>query len=192
MLNLAISTWLYETNVDSHEKQLALKLNHLIRREDLYAVTQEISLEKHLQFDKKNSAHTKILADAMEALLGAIFLDSDFQTAQRVARKLWAKHFQIETWEAAEPDAKSLLQDWTQKHFKTLPRYQLLSKTGADHAPILTLLLEVFSSPSEVKPIDSLCAEGPSRRSVEQKLARDMLKKLKKPTLPNRKFSCCI
>ncbi len=79
---------------------------------------------------------TTILADAAEALLGAVFIDGGFEKARTVVRKLWQE--QSEPVPEVAVDAKSALQEWAQGQGLALPKYTVVSRKGPDHAPRFT------------------------------------------------------
>jgi ribonuclease-3 len=107
-----------------------------------------------------------ILADAMEALLGAIFIEAGFETARRVVRALWGSQFQ----ELAEmpSDPKSALQEWAQAQGLDLPEYVEVSRVGPDHAP-------KFVAEVRIKGRKPARGEGSTKRQAEQAAARALL-----------------
>ena len=113
-----------------------------------------------------------ILADALEALFGAIYLDAGFVAAQGVIEKLYAPlidelkpgHFQ--------KDAKTRLQEWLQGRKKPLPRYQLMETTGAAHEQRFEVACHIDS------PALRTIGHGSSRRIAEQVAAEQALKEL--------------
>jgi ribonuclease-3 len=107
-----------------------------------------------------------ILANACEAVLGAIFADGGYDPARAVVRRFWKP--QLDTLELAAPDAKSLLQEWAQGRRLPLPRYLEVAREGPDHAPRFT---------AEVQ-IDGVAPErgtGANKRAAEQAAALAML-----------------
>ena len=107
-----------------------------------------------------------ILANACEAVLGAIFADGDYDAARAVIHRFWKA--QLDTLELAAPDAKSLLQEWAQGRRLPLPRYLEIAREGPDHAPRFT---------AEVQ-IDGVAPErgtGANKRAAEQAAALAML-----------------
>jgi ribonuclease III len=137
-------------------------------------VARSVGLGQHMILSESEAgsggrAKGTILADAMEAILGAIFLDAGFEPARAAVRRLWGS--QDEPGQtSAGPDAKSALQEWAQGKGLALPEYVEVSRKGPDHAPRFT---------SEVR-IDG-CApargEGASKRAAEQAAARVLLER---------------
>jgi ribonuclease-3 len=153
---------------------LARRYNRLVRGEACARVARAVGLGQHLILSESEAgsggrAKGTILADAMEAILGAIFLDAGFEPARSAVRRLWASQDDQHTTSAG-PDAKSALQEWAQGKGLALPEYVEVSRKGPDHAPRFT---------SEVR-IDG-CApargEGASKRAAEQAAARALLER---------------
>ncbi len=112
-----------------------------------------------------------IIADIVESMLGAIYIDGGYDVAQRIILKLWGDT--ITTLEKAPQDPKTELQEWVQARTIDLPIYEVIKKSGPDHAPIFTVELTI-------KGFKSIKAEGPSRRQAEKTVAENMLKIVKK------------
>ena len=111
-----------------------------------------------------------ILADAMEAVLGAVFLDGGFGKARDVVRRIWIGEGGGAKPEAASGhiDPKSALQEWAQGRGLALPRYISLARTGPDHAPMFTCEVVVPGH-------DPASGTGPSKRAAEQAAASALL-----------------
>lgn len=111
-----------------------------------------------------------IIADVVESMIGAIYIDGGYEEAQRVVLSLWGNI--IKTLEKAPQDPKTELQEWVQARSFDLPAYEIIDKQGPDHAPkfIIQLSIEGF---------EVVTAEGTSRRQTEKIAAKMMLKKLK-------------
>lgn len=104
-----------------------------------------------------------IISDVVESLLGAIYIDGGYEAAQKVILKLWGDN--IETLETAPQDPKTELQEWVQARALALPRYEIIDKSGPDHAPVFVVQLIV-------EGFDPMTAEGTSRRQAEKTGAR--------------------
>lgn len=111
-----------------------------------------------------------IIADVVESLFGAIYMDGGYEAAQKVVLKLWGNN--IKTLETAPQDPKTELQEWVQARGLDLPRYDLVDKKGPDHAPIFLIRLRIDN-------LGYVEAEGASRRQAEKTAANLMLKKIK-------------
>src|SRR5690606_22907202 len=105
-------------------------------------VARTLTLGPHLILSESEAgsggrSKSTILADAMEALLGAVFLDSGFDAARVTVRRLWSNPSD-EMPSTARPDAKSALQEWAQGQGLALPQYVEVARKGPDHAPRFT------------------------------------------------------
>lgn len=173
VLGLAIAELLLELNPTASEGELAKRFNRLVRGETCAAVARQIGLGAHLilsgsEADSGGRQKETILADAMEAVLGAVFIDSGFVKARACVRKLWAAQAGERPHAAADP--KSTLQEWAQGQGLALPRYKEVARTGPDHAPLFT---------AEVTITGRLPArgEGASKRAAEQAAATTLLER---------------
>ena len=113
-----------------------------------------------------------ILADALEALLGAIYLDAGFDVARTVIDTLYAPLLGQIKPGVAQKDAKTQLQEWLQGHRKPLPRYLLIDATGAAHERRFEVACEIDT------PALRTTGHGSSRRIAEQLAAEAALKEL--------------
>jgi ribonuclease-3 len=107
-----------------------------------------------------------ILADACEALLGAIFLEAGYETAREIVRAHWGHKLKASPTEAA--DAKSALQEWAQGQGLDLPQYVEVGREGPDHAPR-------FTAEVRIKGAKPARGEGASKRAAEQAAATALL-----------------
>ena len=145
-----------------------------MRGETCAKVARALGVGAHLilsESEAGSGGRTKstILADATEALLGAVFLDAGFDAGRAVVRRLWeSQSDELNT--TARPDAKSALQEWAQGQGLALPQYTEIARKGPDHAPRFT---------SEVRISGRLPArgEGASKRAAEQAAAHALLER---------------
>jgi ribonuclease-3 len=173
VLGLAIAELLNECFPDGSEGDLARRYNRLVRGEACAKVARSIGLGTHLilsDSEAGSGGRTKntILADAMEALLGAIFLEAGFKTAREVVRNLWASL--SEDLPATGVDAKSALQEWAQGQGLELPQYVEIARKGPDHAPH-------FTTEVRISGMEPARGEGASKRAAEQAAARALLER---------------
>lgn len=171
VLGLVMAERLLEAFPDAPEGDLAKRFNRLVRGETCAAIGQTIGLGQHLVLSESEAgsggrAKATILADAVEALLGAVFLDSGFDKARGVVLKLWQDRMSDMPQIAADP--KSALQEWAQGQGLELPRYVEVSRSGPDHAPRFVAEVHI----SGRKPARG---EGASKRSAEQAAASALL-----------------
>ncbi len=164
VLGLAIAEALNGQYPDASEGELARRYNRLVRGEACAKVARNIGLGDHLilsesEADSGGRNKTTILADAAEALLGAVFIDGGFEKARAVVHKLWQD--QSEPVPEVAVDAKSALQEWAQGQGLALPRYTVVARKGPDHAPRFTAeVLISGKAPAQ--------GEGASKRIAEQ------------------------
>jgi len=174
VLGLAVADLLFAAYPDEAEGSLAKRHTGLVQQEALVSVAQSIGLAEHLKLSAgeiKSGGHKKekILADAVEALLGAIYLDGGFKAAAAFIVRFWGEMLQGQT--LPPEDAKSLLQEWAQGRGLPLPEYKLLGKSGSDHAPSFEIEVSVES-------VGSTSATAASKRTAEKEAALKMLEKI--------------
>ena len=174
VLGLVIAEALSERFPEATEGELARRYNRLVRGEACARIARSIGVGEYLILSESEAgsggrAKGTILADAMEAILGAIFLDAGFQTARTVVRSLWGDEDDRRP-EGARPDAKSALQEWAQGRGLALPEYVEVSRKGPDHAPR-------FTSEVRISGCAPAQGEGPSKRAAEQAAARMLLER---------------
>ena len=171
VLGLAIAELLWSTYPSDSEGQLAKRFNGLVRGETCAAIGRTIGLGPFLilsgsEADSGGRAKDTILADAVEALLGALFIEAGFDKAREVVRRLWLPL--LDDMPEATTDPKSALQEWAQGQGLPLPRYAEVTRQGPDHAPH-------FVSEVRVPGHSPARGEGPSKRIAEQAAATAML-----------------
>ncbi|HET6322118.1 MAG TPA: ribonuclease III [Hyphomicrobium sp.] len=174
VLGLVIAEALSERFPEATEGELARRYNRLVRGEACARIARSIGVGEYLILSESEAgsggrSKGTILADAMEAILGAIFLDAGFQTARTVVRSLWGDEDDRRP-EGARPDAKSALQEWAQGRGLALPEYVEVSRKGPDHAPR-------FTSEVRISGCAPAQGEGPSKRAAEQAAARMLLER---------------
>jgi ribonuclease-3 len=174
VLGLVIAEALSERFPSASEGELARRYNRLVRGEACARVARTVGVGQYLILSESEAgsggrAKGTILADAMEAILGAIFLDAGFDTARAVVRRLWASNDDQHPTSAG-PDAKSALQEWAQGKGLALPEYVEVSRKGPDHAPR-------FTSEVRISGCAPARGEGASKRSAEQAAARALLER---------------
>lgn len=171
VLGLVVADMLF--NRFPHEPEGALARRHasLVRRESLARVAAEIGLPPHIllakgEDDAGGRANPGLLADACEAVIGALYADAGFEVAARFVRECWCPLMD----EAASPpkDAKTALQEWAQGRGKKLPTYTTIGMEGPAHDPM-------FRVEVAVDGLNSMTGTGPSKRAAEQAAAKVML-----------------
>ena len=171
VLDLVISDLLMERFQHAEEGTLSKYRALVVDELGLYRVALTLQLGNYLLLGKGEEQSNgmekpSILADAVEALLGAVYLDAGFNKTMEVITRLFAPLLdRVETEEMVH-DFKSLLQEYTQETCKTLPRYRLVKENGPAHDKTFTIVLtlngEILGE-----------AEGKSKKEAEQKVARE-------------------
>ena len=138
VLALTISEALFQRDADADEGELAPRFNALVRKEACAEVAECIELGTVLKLGRsemKSGGRRKqaILGDAMEAVLAAIYLDSEFCSVRNVILNLWEPI--IDKYRGDMRDAKTMLQEWAQAQKMPAPKYTELARRGPDHEP---------------------------------------------------------
>lgn len=178
VLNCAIAAELYRRYPQLPEGDLSRLRAHLVRQDSLHKLALGLRLGDFLRLGEgelKSGGHQRpsILADALEAIFGAVYLDGGFDAARQAIERLYAGMLDELMPGQSMKDAKTRLQEWLQGRKKPLPRYVVLETTGAAHSQQFEVACE----------IDSLglraVGNGSSRRLAEQAAAENILKVLK-------------
>ncbi len=175
ILGSVIAAELYRRYPGAKEGELSRLRANLVRRESLAEVAHSLALGQYLTLgagERKSGGHQRdsILADAVEALLGAIFLDSDFSVCQRVILGLFAARLDSLADVASLKDAKTRLQEYLQSRHQPLPEYIVTDVAGEAHAQFFKV--ECVAKGADLPPGKG---QGSSRRQAEQSAAEDML-----------------
>ena len=183
VLNLAVSSLLYERFAGSDEGDLTRVRAHLVREDSLHRVALHLGLPDVVRLSEGENRgggaqRPSILADAVEALIGACFLDGGFDAAQGLVRRVFGDIIagtEIANW---SKDAKTELQEWLQGRKLPVPVYRIRSTRGQAHAQTFEVECEVAT----LRLVE--LGEGRSRRTAEQEAARRMLDVLKASDSP--------
>lgn len=137
VLELAVSRWLFETYPRLPEGQLTQLRARLVNSRTLAGLARNLNLGALLRLgvgEERSGGRRRrsLLADALEAVLGAVDLDAGFDSAQRVIRRLFEGRVRRLSAGAAK-DPKSLLQEWSQAHHRVTPLYHVVSVDGPEH-----------------------------------------------------------
>jgi len=165
VLGLAISSIIYKKFSSNNEGDLSKKLSYLVQKNFLHKIATNLKINNILLFGfKKNEKmNISILADSIESLIGAIYLDGGFRNAKKIIKEIWGPYFDIN--ETNIQDSKTKLQELSQKKSRKLPEYNLIKKEGPSHSPVFTVSLKVLN----LKKIKS---EGSSIREAEKNAAK--------------------
>lgn len=178
ILGLIVAELLYRAFPKEPEGSLAKRSAALVNREVCSEVAQEIGLDQHLKVVGAELGNkSSVMGDAMEALLGALYLDSGLETVQQYVEPLWKKRLHAAPYPLT--DYKSQLQEWSQKVHQEIPSYTILSATGPAHSPEFIIEVRVGNYQAQ--------ASGQSRKQAEQEAARKLLETVNPSTLSNQK-----
>ncbi len=174
VLGLAVADALLAADRSAAEGQLAPRFNALVRRETLADVAREIDLGAVLRLGRsemQSGGRRKdaLLADAMEAVIAAVYRDAGFEAARRLVERLW-RH-RVAGVEADARDAKTTLQEWAQARGLPPPAYVETGRSGPDHAPRFTIEVRMETG-------ETATARAGSKRQAEQAAAKALLDRL--------------
>ncbi|MFM7084935.1 MAG: ribonuclease III [Hyphomicrobium sp.] len=172
VLGLAIAAQLNQIYPKAREGELARRFNNLVRGESCASIARLLKIGPLLILSEAESSSggrekETILADAMEAILGAIYLEAGFEKARSVILRLWHDLLQDQNTDVI-PDPKTSLQEWAQAQGLPLPQYLVVSRVGPDHAPL-------FTAEVRIKSLLPARGEGASKRIAEQAAASCLL-----------------
>ncbi len=173
VLGFVIAKKLLELYPNDKEGVLDKKLASLVNKKMCLIVCESFELEKYIKTNsfnkKKYKIENKIISDACEAIIGAIFLDQGIKVAEKFILDLWREH--IDNATQTKIDSKTRLQEYSLKKFKKLPTYKLIENTGPKHKP--TFIIEV-----KIKNTKSTTGKGFSKKDAEQNAATQLLKNI--------------
>ncbi|HVK33088.1 MAG TPA: ribonuclease III [Burkholderiaceae bacterium] len=184
VLQTAISTLLYERFAGSDEGDLTRVRAHLVREDSLARVALTVGLPEVLRLSEGEARgggamRPSILADALEAVIGATFLDGGYASAQALVQHLFGDTIAgtgIDNW---SKDPKTELQEWLQARKLSVPAYRIVATRGQSHAQTFDVECAVAALGLAER------GEGKSRRAAEQDAARHMLDRLKASDRPD-------
>jgi ribonuclease-3 len=188
VLNMAVSALLYQRFSGSDEGDLTRVRAHLVREESLHRAALGLGLPAVVRLSDGETRgggaqRASILADALEAIIGAAYLDGGFEPAHEVVRRLFGELIdstEIDNW---SKDPKTELQEWLQARRIAVPAYRIAATRGQAHAQTFEVECAVGALGLAER------GEGRSRRSAEQQAARrllDLLKASDRPDSPLR------
>jgi ribonuclease-3 len=177
LLNFVVGAALYRLQPAADEGALSRLRASLVREETLALLGRELQLGDLLRLGEselKSGGYRRdsILADAVEALIGAVYLDGGFEAARDVCERLYAGLLTRLPDAESLKDAKTRLQEQLQASGRPLPRYEILSESGPAHA-------RLFQVRCLLTDVDCMTeSEGSSRRTAEQRAAELMIARL--------------
>jgi ribonuclease III len=171
VLNCIIAHLLYRQFIDRPEGELSRIRANLVNQESLYEIATGLELGRHLRLGEGElrsggNRRPSILADATEALIGAVFLDGGFDAAATLISRLYRSALESPDKARAAKDAKTELQEWLQARRMATPTYGVVTISGEAHEQ--TFMVDCSLNELSL----TFRGEGPSRRAAEQHAAR--------------------
>ena len=170
VLGLVVAEYLFDTMTDRPEGDLAKIKSFVVSEEVLAAVAHDLRVDNFILIgrgEEYSGGRTKkaLLADAMEAIIGAYFLDSGLKKSRKFILEQIVPEIDKVRENRHKKDYKTLLQELVQKRFKTYPKYTLMKKTGPDHS-------KTFWMQVQVKDRTFGPGKGKNKKEAEQQAAR--------------------
>ena len=173
ILGFVIAKKLLEIFPNDKEGSLDKKLASLVNKNMCLEVSKKLNLDKLIKTGSSKSNNykieDKIVSDACEALIGAIFLDHGFKSAENFIYKFWEQS--LSESNHTKIDSKTKLQEYSLKKFKILPMYKLIKYSGPKHKP-------TFKINVKIKGSKSIEGSGTSKKNAEQDAATKLINKL--------------
>ena len=173
ILGLVISKKLIDLYKDEKEGVLDKKLASLVNKNKCLEVAKELDLDKFIlvgnKKNKKNKIENKIISDSVEALIAAIYYEKGIEFTENFILRIWKNYLNLSNITII--DAKTKLQEYSLKKFKSLPVYKFISNTGLKHKPKFKIAVKL----KDTKFYEGI---GDSKKKAEQNAAQILLKNL--------------
>ena len=171
VLGLSIANLIYKKFLNESEGELARRIAVLVSGKMLAKIAININLQNYIRvsdnFNFSNGQNYSILSDTMEAIIGAIFLDSNYNEVKNVIQLLWKEYILAD--EMPPKDSKSALQELAMQLKYEMPLYSNYEKEGPDHSPKFTVEVSI-------KGINKIQGLGQSKKSAEADAANKLLR----------------
>lgn len=176
VLNLSVAAWVYRERAAADEGALSLIHTHLVRAETCALVAEGLGLWDALTTTQAlaHNARTRVLADALEAVLAVVYLRLGMEAVQSVVEAHFAPHW-ADALTAQSKDAKTALQELLQAQKLPLPIYTDVAKEGPDHNAVFTVKIETALGFAE--------AQGPSKAAASMAAAAKLMKQIESQNL---------
>ncbi len=173
VLGFVISKKLYEIYPEETEGALDKKFASLVNKNMCLSIANKLNLSKFIKTNTNKTNNykpeNKIISDTCEAIIGAIFLDQGIKVVENFILRIWNEY--IKNTQETKIDSKTMLQEFSLKKYKVLPKYSLLKTKGPKHKPVFHVQVKIKSS----KSIDGI---GSSKKLAEQDAATSLLRKM--------------
>ena len=166
ILNLVVSEFLYNKFPNEDEGFLSSKLSTCVNKDSVLKIAEKISLDKAMQYNKESiSRHNDgILCDGIESLIGAMYIDSDYESVRNIILKLWREVIN----EDGNQNVKTILQEMMHEQLLPLPIYEVERIDGKDHNPTFLVSVEVKNK--------KFYGTGKSKKLAENAAAKEAIK----------------
>ena len=174
ILDFIITEMLFKKFSDHSEGGLAKIKSFLVSKEILNKISAKLSLAEFIIMTRGEETsggrqNPSNIENVMEALIAAIYLDSDIANTKSITENLWQDYLDDFDYDSVDP--KTSLQEWSQKHKAQIPKYELASRSGPDHSPVFTIKCLIDDLSSE--------ASATSIKSAEKLAAKKLLDSIK-------------
>ncbi len=172
VLGLAVAAFLYEDMMDNPEGDLARIKANVVSEQTLAPIALEkMHIDKYLVMgrgEELSGGRQKkaILADAVEAVIGALYIDSGYAAAEKLVEELIVPEIRKVQENKGNRDYKTLLQEYSQKKYKTCPKYEFIGSTGPEHD-------KTFSMKVHMGSVSYGPCTGKTKKAAEQAAAKD-------------------
>ena len=174
VLGLVFAKNLLKIYPNDKEGIIDKKFANLVNKKTCLLIARKLELKKFIStggsYKGLSRSDDKIISDGLEALLGAIFLDQGMNTVEKFILNVWGEF--LEKSSETKIDAKTQLQEYSLKKFKTLPIYTIQKQSGPQHSPIFKVSVNIKNS-------KKLYASGTSKKNAQQNAAQKLLTDLK-------------
>ena len=174
VLGLVLSKTLLKIYSNEKEGIIDKKFANLVNKKTCAEISKKLNLKKFIllgeSYKTGKKSDEKITSDALEALIGAIFLDKNLEESEKFIINNWQEY--INRSEFTKVDSKTKLQEYSLKNYKKLPKYKVFTKSGPKHSPI-------FKAEVEVNSQKKFSGTGSSKKDAEQNAAKKLVNYLK-------------
>lgn len=174
VLGLVFAKNLLKIYPNDKEGIIDKKFANLVNKKTCLLIARKLELKKFIStggsYKGLSRSDDKIISDGLEALLGAIFLDQGMNTVEKFILNVWGEFLEKST--ETKIDAKTQLQEYSLKKFKTLPIYTIQKQSGPQHSPIFKVSVNIKNS-------KKFYASGTSKKNAQQNAAQKLLTDLK-------------
>ena len=174
VLGLILAKTLLKIFPKEKEGIIDKKLASLVNKKTCADIAKKINIQKFMllgqSYKKLKRSDEKIASDALEALIGAIYLDKGLNVAEKFILNYWREKIKLS--EHTQIDSKTKLQEFSLKRYKILPKYKVLKESGPQHSPIFKVEVSIPNS-------KTFSAVGSSKKDGEQNAAKKLINELK-------------